>query len=48
MLKTFEKIVIRAECKWFMPVNSAIWEVEIRRIKIQGQPGQKVSKILSQ
>jgi hypothetical protein len=29
---------------WFMPVISAIQEVEIRRTAVQGQPGQNVSK----
>jgi hypothetical protein len=27
---------------------SATWEAEIRRIKVQGSPSKKVSKILSQ
>jgi hypothetical protein len=31
-----------------MPVIPAIQEAEIRRIAVQGQPGQKVSKTLNQ
>jgi hypothetical protein len=31
-----------------MPVITATWVVEIRRIEFQGQPGQKVSKTPSQ
>jgi hypothetical protein len=27
-----------------MPIILAIWEAEIRRIKVQGQPGQIVSR----
>jgi hypothetical protein len=31
-----------------MPVISATWEAEIRRIVVQDQPGQNISKIPSQ
>jgi hypothetical protein len=31
-----------------MPVISFTWEVEIRKIIVQGQPEQKVSETLSQ
>jgi hypothetical protein len=33
---------------WLLPVILAAWAVEIRRIMIQGQPGQKLHKIPSQ
>jgi hypothetical protein len=34
--------------RWLTPVTLATQEVEIRRIKIQSQPGQTVCKTLSQ
>jgi hypothetical protein len=33
---------------WLIPVILATWEVKIRRITVQGQPGQKVQTTLSQ
>jgi hypothetical protein len=30
--------------QWLSPVIPAIWKVEIRRIVVQGQPGQKTHK----
>jgi hypothetical protein len=35
-------------CQWLTPVILASREVEIRRIKVQSQPGQLVPKTLSQ
>jgi hypothetical protein len=32
---------------WLTPVILATWEVEIRRIAVQGHPGQIVLEILS-
>jgi hypothetical protein len=33
---------------WFTPIITATWEVEIRRMEVQGQPRQKVSETPSQ
>jgi hypothetical protein len=30
--------------RWLTPVTPAIWKAEIRRISVQGQPGQRVHK----
>jgi hypothetical protein len=35
---------LSAEHLWLMPIILAIWEVDIRRIKIQGQPRQIVQE----
>jgi hypothetical protein len=32
----------RARHKWLMPVIRAVWEAEIRRIEVEGHPGQIV------
>jgi hypothetical protein len=32
------------QAQWFMPIIPATWEVEIERITVWGQPGQKVRK----
>jgi hypothetical protein len=31
-----------ARCQWLMPIILAIWEAEILRSIVQGQPGQIV------
>jgi hypothetical protein len=46
--KIKKKNGILVRCKWLMPIISAIEETEIRRIKFWSQPGQIVSKTLSQ
>jgi hypothetical protein len=36
------------QLQWLTPVTPASWEVEIRRIMVQGQPWQSVSEALSE
>jgi hypothetical protein len=43
-----DKDFFEGRCWWFTPVILAIWETEIGRIKVQGQPRQNVSKTPSQ
>jgi hypothetical protein len=38
------KKTLKSRVWWLMPIIPAIWEGEIRRIMVQGQPGQKVSE----
>jgi hypothetical protein len=38
----------KSQLWWLIPLISATWEAEIRRIVFQGQPGQKVSETPSQ
>jgi hypothetical protein len=38
------KIWNEAGHQWFTPVTLATWEVEIERIRVQGQPGKKVGE----
>jgi hypothetical protein len=42
-----KKITILAGCQWLMPIILATQEAEIRRIKVQSQPGQTVCETLS-
>jgi hypothetical protein len=44
-LRNKEKV--GARCQWLTPVIAATQEAEIRRIKVQSQPGQIVCKTLS-
>jgi hypothetical protein len=37
-----------SQARWLMPVISPTWEVEIRRVALQDQPGEKVGKTSSQ
>jgi hypothetical protein len=39
---------LRTRCDKGTPIISATWEVEIKRVAVQGQPEQKISKTLSQ
>jgi hypothetical protein len=32
----------RVQAQWLMPIIPATWEVEFRRITVQGQPTQKL------
>jgi hypothetical protein len=34
-----------ARCRWLTPAVLVIWEAEIRRIEVQGQPRQIVLEI---
>jgi hypothetical protein len=41
------KLGRQAGNQWVMPVILATQKAEIRRIKVQSQPGQKIQEILS-
>jgi hypothetical protein len=36
-----------ARHQWFMPVIIATWEAEIRRLTVQGHPGQRIHETSS-
>jgi hypothetical protein len=42
MHKDFYKEIIWTRRQWFILVILAIWEAEIGRVKVQGQPRQRV------
>jgi hypothetical protein len=41
------RVKTKAKCQWLMLVILPTWEAEIRRISVQGQPGQRVLQIPS-
>jgi hypothetical protein len=45
---TFKKLTMGSQAQWLTPVIPAIQEIEIRRLTVQSQPQQKVSKTITE
>jgi hypothetical protein len=48
MFNIIPKILDDYQVQWLMPVILATWKVEIQRVWVRAQPGQKVLEIPSQ
>jgi hypothetical protein len=47
-MKHVHKNIVWTKCQWLTPIILATQEVEIRRIAVQSQPGQRVRETLFQ